>query len=98
MIIINIYSQTLKRNTCIIDSFSQNTGCFRKISVELKSTINLLNFNTKNEMPVFVINPTSREINGYPKFNKNKLHNESMGTKKILNVHHAFWKETSKHK
>ena len=55
-----------------------------KISVELKSTISLLNFNTKNEMPVFVINATSREINGYPKFNKTKLHNESMGTKKFL--------------
>ena len=70
----------------------------KKISVELKSTISLLNFNTQNEMPVSVINATSREINGYPKFKKNKLHNESMGTKTILHVHHAFWKETSKHK
>ena len=34
-------------------------------------------------MPVSAINATSREINGYPKINKNKLHNESMGTKKI---------------
>ena len=45
-----------------------------------------------------MINATSREINDYLKFNKNKLHNESMETKKNLNVHHAFWKETSKHK
>ena len=87
-----------KRNTCIIDSSSQNTRCFRKISVELKSTISLLNFNTKNEMPVSVINAIPCEINGYSNFNKNELHNVSMGTKKILNVKHDFWKQTSKHK
>ena len=34
----------------------QNTGFFRKIFVELKSTISLLNFNTKKEMQVSVIN------------------------------------------
>ena len=64
----------------------------------LKSTISLLYFNTKNEMPVSVINAIPREINGYPKLNKNKLHNGSMGTKKILNGLHDFWKERSKHK
>ena len=48
-------------------------------------------------MSVSVINAIPCEINGYPKFNKNKLHNGSMGTKKILNVQHDFWKERSKH-
>ena len=47
-------------------------------------------------MPSAVISAILREINGYPKFNKNKLHNVSMGTKNIFNVKHDFVKQTLK--
>ena len=62
--------------------------------VELKSTISLLNINTKNEMSVSVINTIQHDFKRYPKFNKNKLHNRSIGAKTSLQVQHDFWKET----
>ena len=49
-------------------------------------------------MPVSVIKAITNEINGDPKFIKNKLHKGPMGTKKILYVQHDFWKETTKPK
>ena len=93
----NIYSRTLKTQHLHYGFFLSEYRMFPKKCVELKRTTSLLNFNTKNKMPVSVINATSREINGYVKFNKNKLLDESMGTKKVLNVHNAFWKERPKH-
>ena len=49
-------------------------------------------------MPVAMINTITHDINNYPNFKKNELHDGSMGTKKILNVQYDFWKETPKPK
>ena len=60
----------------------------KKIFVELKSSISVLNFMTENEIPVSLINVMQDDLMCYPKFNKNKLHNRSVGTKIILIIQH----------
>ena len=84
---------------CLLVPSPKNTGCFfRKLFVELKSSIRLLYFNTKNEMPVSVSIARQYDFKRYQKFDKNIMHNTSMGTKQFLQVQHDFWNEISKPK
>ena len=98
-----IYSLTLKTQHFNYRFFLSVYRVFTKIFVELKSTISVLNFNTKNETSVSVTNALCTvtvhdDIKRFPKLNKNKLHNMSMGTKQFLQVKHDFWKESPKPK